>query len=72
MDRAGESKSTAPGSWTFRRNKDGSWRWRQMNLRGVSRASAAGFAALGDCIANAIYHGYVPPMEVQEGRAAAA
>jgi hypothetical protein len=66
----GEQKHE-PGQWKFWRSKDGAWHWRQMSLLGTSRLSAAGYRQLCDCMANAMYHGYLPPSR-QEGEALAA
>lgn len=52
-----------PGQWTFWRRRDGCWHWRQTGLRGASRVSRAGHQGLDDCMANAMYHGYVPPSQ---------
>ena len=61
-----------PGLWTFWRKKDGSWHWRQAGLDGVLRTSAAGYRALWDCMANAMYHGYVPASDTDDEGATAA
>ncbi len=55
-----------PKQWTFWRKRNGLWHWRQTSLVGLNRVSAAGFRALGDGVANAMSHGYVPPPQVTE------
>jgi hypothetical protein len=46
--------------WLFFEMADGAWHWRHTNGFGASRESALGFRNRADCVANAIYHGYVP------------
>jgi hypothetical protein len=46
--------------WLFFQQPDGGWHWRHTNGFGASRESALGFRNRADCVANAIYHGYVP------------
>ncbi len=60
----------APGQWRFWRSRDRAWRWRQISVRGVSRVSRAAFLTLADCMANAIYHGYLPPSQADGAEAA--
>ena len=46
--------------WQFIQQPDGGWRWRHVNARNACRQSSKAFACESDCVANAIYHGYVP------------
>ena len=45
--------------WEFLRQSDGCWTWQHMNCAGAKRESRVSFATRADCVANAIYHGYM-------------
>ena len=45
--------------WEFLQQGDGCWTWQHINCVGARRASRVSFAARADCIANALYHGYM-------------
>lgn len=46
--------------WQFIQSADGYWHWQHSNEAHATRLSGAGFPTRADCVANAIYHGYVP------------
>jgi hypothetical protein len=49
--------------WQFIQQPDGGWVWRHLNASNACRQSSKAFQCQSDCVANAIYHGYVPPPE---------
>jgi hypothetical protein len=49
-------------NWDFLQRYDESWIWRCADRHQVTE-SARNFAALDECIADAVHHGYVPAPE---------
>ena len=46
-------------TWEFYKDKQGEWRWRRTAPNGKSvGASSEGYKNKGDCVNNAIRHGY--------------
>jgi len=54
--------------WDFLQRYDESWIWRRADRHQVTE-STRNFAALEECVADAVRHGYVAPGSAPRGRA---